>query len=245
VKPELRRIAVVVPAHNEEALIPACLAALRDAANLVSLPVRILVVLDDCTDRTADVCGSFGVETCRISARNVGLARAVGARTLLANETAPESVWLATTDADTRVESTWLRHQVELARSGADVVLGIVQLGDDVPPGQLRRTFEANYRKRLSRDGTHQHVHGANLGLRAGVYLRAGGFAPIATHEDHRLLQQLHSMEDITIEAPQSLRVRTSGRTNARSDQGFGTHLKWIETQPRTGPGPGLATRSP
>ena len=222
---------MVVPAHNEEALIPACLTALRDAASLISVPVRVVVVLDDCTDRTADICDRFGVETCRIVARNVGLARAVGARTLLANEIAPESVWLATTDADTRVETTWLRHQVELARSGADVVLGIVQLGDDVPPGRRRRDFEANYRKRLSRDGTHQHVHGANLGLRASVYLRAGGFAPVAAHEDRRLLEQLYSLEDVTIEAPQSLRVRTSGRTNARSDQGLGTDLKRVESQ--------------
>ncbi len=237
VTPELRRIGVVVPAHNEETLLAGCLAALHAATKLVSLPVRVLVVLDDCTDGSADICRRFGVETSAIVARNVGMARAAGARVLLTEESAPESVWLATTDADTRVETTWLRHQVELARSGVDVILGIVHLSEDVPPGPVRRAFEADYEKRLSTDGTHQHVHGANMALRASVYLHAGGFPPAANHEDRRLVRELHSMEDVTIEASQGVRVRTSGRTDARCDQGFGAHLKGVETSGEPLPG--------
>ena len=46
---------VVVPAHNEEDLLPACLAALQKAAGQARIPVHLLVVADDCTDGTAAV----------------------------------------------------------------------------------------------------------------------------------------------------------------------------------------------
>jgi glycosyltransferase involved in cell wall biosynthesis len=222
---ELTRIGVVVPAHNEQTMLAGCLAALQTAARLVSLPTRILVVLDDCTDRTSDICDAFRVETCRIAARNVGKARATGMRALLKSEFSLESLWLASTDADTCVEPNWLSHQVELAGSGADVVLGIVQIDDEVVSGHGRRSFEADYQERLSADGTHHHVHGANLGLRASVYLRAGGFPPVANHEDHGLVRELRQMKSVTIAACQRLAVRTSGRLDARCHDGFGATL--------------------
>jgi glycosyltransferase involved in cell wall biosynthesis len=46
-------VGVVVPAHDEETLLPACLAALRDAASALRLPVHVVVVADACTDQTA------------------------------------------------------------------------------------------------------------------------------------------------------------------------------------------------
>ena len=51
----IEAIGVVVPAHDEEDLLPACLTALRRAARQVSVPVHVLVAADSCTDRTAAV----------------------------------------------------------------------------------------------------------------------------------------------------------------------------------------------
>jgi hypothetical protein len=48
----IRAAGVVVPAHDEQTLLPACLAALRHAAEAVSVPVHLLVVADACSDRT-------------------------------------------------------------------------------------------------------------------------------------------------------------------------------------------------
>jgi glycosyltransferase involved in cell wall biosynthesis len=48
-------IGVIVPAHNEEALLAPCLAALIEAsrhADLAGEAVRIVVVLDACSDFT-------------------------------------------------------------------------------------------------------------------------------------------------------------------------------------------------
>ena len=43
---------IVVPAHNEEEVLPACLMGLRYAAAAISIPVHVMVVADTCTDRT-------------------------------------------------------------------------------------------------------------------------------------------------------------------------------------------------
>ena len=48
----IRRIGVVVPAHNEEMVVARCLDSIGRAARAVSLPVTVMVVLDDCGDRT-------------------------------------------------------------------------------------------------------------------------------------------------------------------------------------------------
>ena len=46
----VREITVVVPAHDEAELIGACLESLDVAAAAVSVPVRVVVVADACTD---------------------------------------------------------------------------------------------------------------------------------------------------------------------------------------------------
>ena len=173
---EITRVGVVVPAHNEERLLADSLFAIQRAARLVALPVDILVVLDDCNDGSRDRCREAGVNSLAIRARNVGIARAVGFEALIGEGTVPSTVWLASTDADTRVEPTWLRHQLELAHRGADVVLGLVRLDGHAASHELRQAFDLDYQTQLFDDGSHNHVHGANLGLRASAHLRAGGF---------------------------------------------------------------------
>ena len=45
-----------------------------------------------------------------------------------------------------------------------------------------------NTRERtVHRNGTHGHVHGANMGFRGDAYLAAGGWYPLASGEDHDL----------------------------------------------------------
>lgn len=99
----LTRVAVVVPAHNEERLLPASLAAISRAARRVApVPVDVFVVADSCTDSTMDVARASGAHTVPVQARDVGFARAAGMATALAHDarTRPTRTWLATTDAD-------------------------------------------------------------------------------------------------------------------------------------------------
>ena len=57
----IEAVGVVVPAHNEETLLPACLMALRRAVNAVGIPVQLLVVADTCTDQTAATAIEYGL----------------------------------------------------------------------------------------------------------------------------------------------------------------------------------------
>ncbi|MGH2609936.1 MAG: glycosyltransferase family 2 protein, partial [Tepidiformaceae bacterium] len=52
--------AVVVPAHNEEALIGECVSSLLASAQVAGGATRVLVVADNCTDRTAEVARAAG-----------------------------------------------------------------------------------------------------------------------------------------------------------------------------------------
>jgi len=225
---------VVVPAHDEEELLPACLAALRSAAGAAGVPVRLLVVADACTDATAAVAAAAGAEVIRIRARNVGAARAAGMARLLGRTggTDPAAMWLATTDADTVVPPGWLRRQLSYADQGWDVVLGTVTVTDWAGhPPHAPAVFEARY---AFGAGPHPHVHGANLGIRASAYLAAGGFRPLPTAEDHALLAaateagcQVLQAADITVE--------TSARRQARAPRGFSHALRVLAAEP--GPG--------
>ncbi|VVE84655.1 glycosyl transferase [Pandoraea sputorum] len=167
-------IGICIPAHNEQAHIDRCLAAVLRAARHAGLagePVRVVVVLDACTDATAERVKAWPVTALSVQARNVGMARDSGARVLLA----AGARWLAFTDADTIGSPAWLVDQLSL---GAQVVCGTVDVmhwhAHGVHAPQARAAFLATYQ---DRDG-HRHVHGANLGIDASVYERLGGLIP-------------------------------------------------------------------
>jgi glycosyltransferase involved in cell wall biosynthesis len=231
---------VVVPAHNEEELLPACLAALRAAAGSVRIPVRLLVVADACTDETAAVAAACGAEVIRIRARNVGAARAAGLARLLrwTGGTDPAAVWLATTDADTVVPPGWLRRQLGYAGQGWDVVLGTVTVTDwtEHPP-HAAAVFAAMYG---FGEGPHPHVHGANLGIRASAYLAAGGFPPLRTAEDHALIAAATEAGCQVLQAG-DVTVVTSARRQARAPRGFSHALRALTAEPGHGVGSSAA----
>jgi glycosyltransferase involved in cell wall biosynthesis len=220
----IRRVMVVVPAHNEARHIGHCLSALRAAARCVAVPVEILVVCDACHDDTARRCAEVGVPSVHIQAGCVGVARQVGIAKLLGDdEEHPRSTWLANTDADSVVPVTWLRDQIAFAEAGMDAVVGMVSLQGRERPG-LRRAFNLQYRQRVGSNGRHRHIHGANLGVRASAYLTVGGFAPLSNHEDVRLVRALEG-RGYRIARPDWITVETSERLVGKCDQGFAAYL--------------------
>ena len=222
----LRRIAVVVPARNEEELLAACLDSVSVAeAELArvrpDVVCEVMVVLDRCTDGTADV--AIGRRARVVSSRHgrVGAARALGVRTALDGHR-PDEVWIANTDADSVVPPHWLVRQAELAEDGHDLVTGTVEPG---PTGDPVLLAQWHARHRLADD--HPYVHAANLGIRGSAYLRAGGFDDVATHED-RLLVERAVADGIMVTASDALRVRTSGRLESRAPGGFADYLQLL-----------------
>jgi glycosyltransferase involved in cell wall biosynthesis len=122
----IRRIAVIVPAANEEQRIARCLASIAAAHSHPHLrnadvQARVLVVLDSCRDATAVIAGRFAdVGSVAITARSVGAARRAGALAAIAAGSGPPSeLWLASTDADSEVAADWLAVMVAEAGRGA------------------------------------------------------------------------------------------------------------------------------
>lgn len=227
--PPIRHVAALLPARDEEALLPRCLRSVLRACAALPPGVTgdIVLVADSCTDRTAalarELLGAQGVVVQK-RAGSVGAARALAAETALNRASAPPAqCWLANTDADCIVPPDWLTLQLCFAARGWRAVAGIIDVDqftehDPVVEERFRRTYP------IHSDGTHPHVHGANLGVRADAYLQAGGWPALATAEDHDLWERLHTQRHPRI-SDARLRVLTSGRRLGRAPRGFADAL--------------------
>lgn len=226
----IQAVGVVIPAHNEEDLLPACLAAVRNAARrLHRTAVHLVVVADACTDRTAEQARRGGAVVREIQARCVGAARRTGMGEVLrqTRHCARGRVWLATTDADTLVPPEWLGQQLRYATGGWDAVVGTVTVADwSEHPPSLPSLFHQHYRTGSA--GSHPHVHGANLGFTASAYLAAGGFRPSRTAEDHAMVAALTAANRRILRTTE-INVLTSARRQARAPRGFSHLLAELE----------------
>ncbi|UKA49186.1 glycosyltransferase [Arthrobacter sp. FW305-123] len=245
---EIKSVAVVMPAHDEEQHIGKALVALKVAADALhreypNMEVRVVVVLDNCTDRSGEIAAAHTSVDNRFSVVNVklrstGASRGYGFRKALEQLPAEDAtgIWLATTDADSMVPRHWLTRQVELANAGADALLGSVEPDPaDMDPAVHRRWLELHpFRE------DHQHIYGANLGIRASAYLSAGGFPGLRAHEDRVLVERLRH-RGFTVTATDSVRVLTSGRTHARAPEGFAAYLRSLATELPAGELPAAA----
>jgi glycosyltransferase involved in cell wall biosynthesis len=224
----IRRVAVIIPAASEEEGIGRCLSAVAAARRHLhrasaAIAVQTLVVLDGCRDRTDAIAASCGVRTVAIAAGNVGRARAAGASAALAGGGPPSELWLASSDADSRVPVTWLTAMVAEARLGAHLVLGTV-----LPDGHLEARDRAEWLSRHHlRDG-HPHVHGANLGIRGDSYLSLGGWPPLVTGEDTELARRAACSGHLRIARTATIPVVTSVRRSGRAPRGFSSYLREI-----------------
>ena len=187
----------------------------------------IVVVVDSSTDRTLQLAETIVRDYGTVVTTNagvVGCARALGAEVLLQRYAGRlDRCWLANTDADCRVPATWLQDQLVLARDGCEAVAGTIDVDSfaEHGPGVAER-FRKTYL--IHPDGSHPHVHGANLGVRADAYLRAGGWGGLATAEDHDLWRRLKQLRSRTISIGR-MRVQTSGRRVGRAPLGFADAL--------------------
>ena len=225
-------IGVVIPAADEQDELAECLDALLVAKTLANrqldISVRILVVLDACSDRSAEVVSrTAGVEALCVSHRCVGRARAAGATRVVQDASDLKRVWLASSDADSRVPSHWLTAMAEHANAGGELVLGTVT--PDLPRATL-----ATWRARHRLVDGHPHVHGANLGIRADVYAAAGGWPPLAAGEDEVLAARASAIAGARVVRTAQNSVRTSAREVARAPRGFSSYLRDLRRESPT-----------
>jgi glycosyltransferase involved in cell wall biosynthesis len=222
-------ISVLIPARNEEDLLPRCLFSIQEARQrLPSTVTSDVVVVSDCSqDQTRAVAemilkdSGLVLET---TSGSVGSARSMAATAAIERCTKPlNCCWLANTDADCDVPSDWLVSHLNFAQQGFTAVAGIIDIDSFVEHQQwVEERFRLTYLIRA--DGSHPHVHGANLGVRADAYLAAGGWSQMASAEDHDLWNRLHRQGHIGV-SDAALKVITSGRRIGRAPSGFADAL--------------------
>jgi glycosyltransferase involved in cell wall biosynthesis len=222
-------IAVLIPARNEEQLLPRCLESI--VAAVAELPAcvtaDVVIAVDSSSDRTLEIARRMvrgrGVV---ISTQSgiVGRSRARAARTALGRYRGPLSrCWLANTDADSSVPANWISDQLNLASENVEAIAGTVDVDSfEEHSSVVAERFRSSYLMRP--DGSHPHVHGANLGVRADAYLLAGGWKSISTAEDHDLWNRLEKTGANRLSTSR-LRVLTSGRRIGRAPHGFADAL--------------------
>lgn len=235
----IREVHIVVPARDEEATLGTCLAALsvamdtlRAAPSSAGVRVRLFLVLDSCRDTSAHIARRAAerdkrIEVVEANLGAVGTARRVGVSRALALEASPHGreadaskTWIASTDADSTVPPNWLVAQLAFADEGIDLVLGTVLLD----PSTHEPALEAKWRHGYESIEGHPHIHGANLGVRASVYLAVGGFLPVPEHEDVELAAAITAV-GANVHSTAVIPVVTSARFLGRTPGGFASYL--------------------
>lgn len=223
------QMSVLIPACNEERLLPRCLRSVMQARTLLPASVKcdVVVAADNSNDRTFEIAKRMIREHGIVLSTNAGIvgeARALAAQAALKRHRGPRNrCWLANTDADCIVPKTWLTDQLSMAAEGVEAVAGTIDVDTfkEHGPG-VKNRFRASYL--IHSDGSHPHIHGANIGVRADAYLRAGGWKSLATAEDHDLWLRLSAIGAEKVSVSQ-LTVLTSGRRVGRAPHGFAEAL--------------------
>ena len=222
-------VGVVIPARNEEKTIERCLSSVLASCDRTVRCERVWIVVaaDACTDATVLIARRALKSRGRViecAVQSSGSARRIGALAALHHFKGldPRHIWLANTDADTHVPENWLSTHLSYADGNASAVAGIVELD----PEGLRADVEQLYRRtyKCAGDGTHEHVHGANLGVRADAYLGVGGWRDVSVSEDHCLWDRM-MRGGWRLRSPTASVVLTSGRVQGRARGGFADTL--------------------
>lgn len=95
------RLSIIIPAFNEEKLLPETLRRIRAATEPFSGDCELIVVDNESTDRTREIAESFGATVITETVKNIGAIRNTGAR-------AAKGEVLVFFDADTFIPDTLL-----------------------------------------------------------------------------------------------------------------------------------------
>jgi glycosyltransferase involved in cell wall biosynthesis len=117
--PSLASLSIVIPARNEEQFLPKCLEAIKAASHGVQVPIEVVVVLNRCTDRTAEIAKEFGCTVVEAGGKNLSHIRNSGVR-------AARGEMIITIDADSVMSPNMLTAVLEELSSGKNVGGGVL-----------------------------------------------------------------------------------------------------------------------
>lgn len=254
------RYCVVVPARDEEAALPALVAALAAQVGSDGNPWdraewEIVLLLNNCRDRSGEVARAAAmarpeltlhVAEIELAAHEAHVGRA---RQLLFDTAAsrcPSGVIL-TTDADTIPAPDWIAETAREISAGADCVGGRVLLHaheQAALPPPVRRLFllDIGYRRALEEMRAlyapeahdpfprHHQHFGGSLAVTAAAYRAAGGMPLARSSEDVALCRAILETGG-RIRHSHRVRAHTSARFVGRASGGLADALVWWKEQ--------------
>lgn len=233
---------VCVPVRNEAALLRRFLEAL--AAQRGGGRFTLCILFDGCDDDSAAIVGaykpqrSFDVVTAAVPAGepNAGLARR-RAMALGLSILGDGDAMIVSTDADSVPAPDWLAAN-RAALTVADVAAGRITRAGAEPNGVQDRVeayYDALFALRRTIDPvpweaarTHHYTSGASLAFRSGAYRDLGGFEPLPSAEDARLVDAAHRA-GLRVRRDAAIRVETSARRVGRAIGGLADHLRQLD----------------
>ncbi|HAM37011.1 MAG TPA: glycosyl transferase [Elusimicrobia bacterium] len=123
------KLSIIIPAYNEEKLLPACLASVREALGACAQPElrnEIIVCDNNSTDATARIAQEAGAKVAFEPVNLISRSRNAGAA-------AASGDWLLFIDADSRLSASTLKAMLEAAQSGTCAGGGSLIDFDDKP----------------------------------------------------------------------------------------------------------------
>lgn len=236
-------VVICVPARNEEAMLPGLLAAIAELS-FDREPPDLCLYLDGCRDGSAALLdaiaptlpfrltfaqGGDGVP-------NAGAARRAALAMGLAVLAGRDGL-LFTTDADSQPRRDWLSAGCK-ALYEAEVVAGRItrsHAADAPQQARIERYYDRLHRYRRALDpvpwearDTHHCGGGANIAIRACAYRALGGFLPLATGEDARLLDDA-ARAGLRVRRDAAMVVETSSRREGRIAGGLASLLRALD----------------
>lgn len=207
------RLSFVVPAYNEEALLPACLAAIRAEIDRSSADAEVVVVNNASTDRTAEVAQAVpGVRLVNEPVKGLVAARRAGFN-------AARGVLIANIDADTLVPPFWIdRVEAAFQRDPRLVALSGPYDYHDVGLHIRAATWVfylmgyATYAFNKHVLGVGSMVQGGNFVVERAALEKIGGFSDTFQFygEDTDIARRMSHVGNVTFTF--SLRAKSSGR---------------------------------
>ncbi|MEK7183933.1 MAG: glycosyltransferase [Patescibacteria group bacterium] len=200
-------ISVVIPAKNEEQSLPAALDALNSQVGLDRTLYEVIVVDNNCTDRTAEIAKSLGAIVVKEPKPGIGHARAAG----FAIAKAP---LIATTDADSIAPESWLNDILAAFNDPKVVAVGgpvTYDISGEVLHAVVNRSIP--YLHEIDRliHADAYHLIGANMAVRKTAFDHIGGWhAELSLGEDMDLSHRIAKVGKIAF-LPDN-RVKTSDR---------------------------------
>ncbi|MBU8537834.1 glycosyltransferase [Falsiroseomonas tokyonensis] len=248
------RLVIAIPARDEAAQLPACLAALAVQQGVAAADVAVLVMANNCTDDTAGLARALAprlpfrleVGECRLPP---GRAHAGGARraameagAALFGADPPQGALLFSTDADGRATPGWIAANLAAFAAGADAVAGTYAPDPEeaaLLPAPMRRreALESGYAALLEEmaslvdadphDPWPRHaVHsGASIALRLSAYEAVGGLPEVPVGEDRALFAALQRA-GLRVRHSPAARVIVSCRLQGRALGGMADTLR-------------------